>query len=1020
MAFNPDIWSRYEYEGIPIYVRGDLPVWFVPNQAGDHLLREISRGKNPPTDQYGNYFLHRLPDPPEANFPGRSLLLENTQIRELWLHITNRCNLACSHCLFASCPQDDNELDAGTLLKRAVEAHTCGCRIFSLTGGEPLVHRGLNRIIEGLLALPDSRVVILTNGLLLEQTFSRQAWDRNRIHLQVSVDGLATRHDQIRGQGSFERLRHQLNWLRQDRVPFTVSMCVERSNLGDMSGVVDFAADCGAAGIHFMWYFIRGRGDAEHFATPDEIFEQLKLASQRAESRGIGIDNLESLRGQIFSPSGTYHDGSTSGWEALAIGPDDKLYPSAALVGIAQLATPLERGLYHAWQNSAILQNVRASSVAGSNSPLRYFLGGGDSDHSFTHCGQFIGCDPYLPLYEKSMFWLISREAQRQVDNGPPRLRLKMGDILESCGSHGGVSLVHTNCLLSLADRDSRKAVKEFYSVAATQQNDDILNPVCYDEEMIRHIPREFRFRGYGCGSPVMDANIRHGETVVDLGSGRGIECFIAARLTGRDGRVYGIDMLEDMLAIARQGGAAVSRNLGYDNLEFRKGYLENLPMQDACADLFLSNCVMNLSMHKRRAFAEIFRSLKPGGRLVMSDVVCDADPPASLKNDENLRGECIGGAMTQKDLIGILDETGFTSIRLLKRFPYRTVQGHPFYSLTFEAHKPAASDLVTVVYRGPGLALTLADGNTLHTGMAECLPRQTAESLGDQVFLLDEHGAVVNLGQQDSCACGLPPEKTSAPAAGLAPQEAKQRHASGCMVCGAPLVYQSAEKPVVCSFCNEPHHSSALCEQGHFVCDRCHAHDALQVIEHICLTTQETDMLALLEQIRRHPSIPINGPEHHGLVPGIILATFRNLGGKINEETIRTGIRRGAQMIGGSCAYVGICGAATGVGVAFGLILEANPLKPTERQLVQSAVQEAIADIARQHAARCCQRDCTLALQAAARISERLLPVTLEAKAISACQQQHKNRECQGKACPLSSLSNGGHGRGPGSDQGS
>lgn len=1002
MAFKPEIWSRYEYEGTPIYIRGDHPVWFVPNQAGDHLLRNMVLGTPAKTDKLSDSFLQRLPDSPAVNFPGRSFLLENDRLRELWFHITNRCNLACSHCLFAASPEEADELDAGVILQRAAEAHACGCRIFSLTGGEPLIHRQFNTIIDGLLDLPESRVVILTNGLLLEQAFHGRSHDWDRIHLQVSVDGLASRHDQIRGQGSFENLHRQLSWLQQARVPFTVSMCVERCNLGEMSGVVDFAADCGAAGIHFMWYFIRGRGDAEQFATPDEIFEQLKLASQRAETRGIGIDNLESLRSQIFAPSGTYHDGSTSGWETLAIGPDDRLYPSAALVGIEQLATPLDSGLYDAWQNSRILQDIRSSSAVSLNSPMRFFLGGGDSDHSFTHCGTFVGCDPYLPLYENSMLWLISREAQRQDDGGPPRLRLKMGDILESCASHGEVALVHSNCLLSLSNHDSRKAVMDFYTTAATRQNDDILNPVCYAEEMISHIPAEFRFRGYGCGSPVQDAAIRPGETVVDLGSGRGVECFIAARLTGRQGRVCGIDMLDDMLQIARQGAAAVSSNLGYDNLSFRQGYLEELPLEDDSADLFLSNCVMNLSMHKRRAFAEIFRALKPGGRLVMSDVVCDTDAPAGIKNNETLKGECIAGALTQQDLVGILDETGFISIHLLKRFPYRSVQGHPFFSLTFEAHKPAASDQVAVMYRGPGITLTLADGTSLHTGLATHLPRQTAASLADQVFMLDREGAVTNLDQGDGCGCALPPEQQPV-ALSNPPAESGARHASGCMVCGSPLVYHLQEQAATCSFCHDAHKTSALCKQGHFVCDRCHAQDALQVIEHLCLTARETDMLALLEQIRRHPAMPTNGPEHHGLVPGIILATYRNLGGSVTQETLRTGIRRGAQTVGGSCAYTGICGAATGVGVAFGLILEANPLKPTERQQVQLAVQAASAGIAGQHAARCCQRDCVLALQAAARISERLLPICLQAQTVSGCRQQQQNRECQGKACPLS-----------------
>ena len=138
-------------------------------------------------------------------------------------------------------------------------------------------------------------------------------------------------------------------------------------------------------------------------------------------------------------------------------------------------------------------------------------------------------------------------------------------------------------------------------------------------------------------------------------------------------------------------------------------------------------------------------------------------------------------------------------------------------------------------------------------------------------------------------------------------------------------------------------------------------------------------------------------------MIPGIILSAFRNQGGALPAEAISTGIRRGGQIAGGSCAFTGICGAATGVGVAFSLMLEANPLKPTERQQVQVAVQEAIADIAAQHAARCCQRDCVLALRAAARISERLLPVPLQAEAPMICHQQARNRECQGQTCPLS-----------------
>jgi 7,8-dihydro-6-hydroxymethylpterin dimethyltransferase len=246
-----------------------------------------------------------------------------------------------------------------------------------------------------------------------------------------------------------------------------------------------------------------------------------------------------------------------------------------------------------------------------------------------------------------------------QPANGLPGLRLKMGDILVSCGAHGEVALTHTNCLLAAASPDSRTVVKEFYQAAAETTKEDILNPVCYPEEAISHIPKQFRFRGYGCGSPVLDAGLRPGETVLDLGCGAGVECFIAARLVGAGGRVFGVDMLEAMLARAEQGAAGVAATLGYHNLEFRKGYLEELPLPDSAIDVVLSNCVINLSSHKRRTFAEILRVLKPGGRLVIADVVTETEPDPALKNDEILRGECLAGALTQRDLFGMLGNRG-------------------------------------------------------------------------------------------------------------------------------------------------------------------------------------------------------------------------------------------------------------------------------------------------------------------------------------------------------------------------
>ena len=138
-----------------------------------------------------------------------------------------------------------------------------------------------------------------------------------------------------------------------------------------------------------------------------------------------------------------------------------------------------------------------------------------------------------------------------------------MGEVLESCGPHGAVALTHSNCLLTAATPDSRTAVREFYQGAAVKTREDILNPVCYPEDFIAHIPAEARLRSYGCGSPVLEAGLAPGETVLDLGCGTGVECFIAARLVGPGGKVIGVDMLPAMLARASRGAVGVAGQPG-------------------------------------------------------------------------------------------------------------------------------------------------------------------------------------------------------------------------------------------------------------------------------------------------------------------------------------------------------------------------------------------------------------------------------------------------------------------------
>jgi hypothetical protein len=288
-------------------------------------------------------------------------------------------------------------------------------------------------------------------------------------------------------------------------------------------------------------------------------------------------------------------------------------------------------------------------------------------------------------------------------------------------------------------------------------------------------------------------------------------------------------------------------------------------------------------------------------------------------------------------------------------------------------------------------------------TGMAAWIGQDQAERLGDQVFVLDAAGRVTNMGADDNCRCG------AAPAAGLPAKDppplkelSLDRQRSGCMVCGAVLRYFPTEQVQACTYCGRRLPANAVCQNGHFVCDACHSRDAMKVIAHLCRTTAETDMIQLLATIRRHPAIPVHGPEHHGMTAGIILAAYRNRGGRITDSQIKAGLERGQTIAGGACGFMGVCGAAAGVGIAFSLILDANPLRPAQRAAVQQAAQAALGDIAAFDAARCCQREMFLALRRAADLSARMLPVALQAEGILHCRQQQRNPDCIGQRCPV------------------
>jgi arsenite methyltransferase len=303
-------------------------------------------------------------------------------------------------------------------------------------------------------------------------------------------------------------------------------------------------------------------------------------------------------------------------------------------------------------------------------------------------------------------------------------------------------------------------AVRERYAARAKSNDSRLCCPVEYDSKYLEAIPQEVIERDYGCGDP--SRHLREGEIVVDLGSGTGKICFIAAQIVGPTGRVIGVDMTSEMLEVARRNAPIVAKRIGYANVEFRKGRIQDLaldlellderlkrnPITDAASflaadelaeelrvkhpliasdsvDVVVSNCVLNLveSKSKRQLFDEIFRVLKKGGRAVISDIVSDEEVPEEMQDDPELWSGCISGALTEEGFIAAFENAGFYGVQVISRDakPWRTVQGIEFRSMTIEAFKGKQGECFernqAVIYRGPFREVLDDDNHRMERG---------------------------------------------------------------------------------------------------------------------------------------------------------------------------------------------------------------------------------------------------------------------------------------------------------------
>ena len=317
------------------------------------------------------------------------------------------------------------------------------------------------------------------------------------------------------------------------------------------------------------------------------------------------------------------------------------------------------------------------------------------------------------------------------------------------------------------------ESVRERYSAAAEAPEALLCCPVDYDPQYLKILPDEILEKDYGCGDP--SAFAKAGDIVLDLGSGGGKICYIAAQIVGAEGHVIGVDMNDDMLDLARCHQPALTATIGYDNVEFRKGRIQDLTLNrgdletwlqsnpvsdtssleryeaqiaamrretpliaDDSVNLVLSNCVLNLvsDTEKKQLFGEIFRVLQRGGRAAISDIVADEPVPEHLKADPALWSGCISGAMEESEFLQAFVDAGFYGVEMVKRdeTPWRTVKGIEFRSVTVTAWKGKQGECwdhnEAVIYRGPFRETRDDDGHVYRRGERVAVCRKTFEIL--------------------------------------------------------------------------------------------------------------------------------------------------------------------------------------------------------------------------------------------------------------------------------------------------
>lgn len=716
----------------------------------------------------------RLVGPEPLAYPtynGRVAHLRLDRLEDCWLHLNDECNLACRHCLVSSSPKGGTGLPPDVVRRLVDEALRLGVTRFYFTGGEPFLRPDLPDLLHHIATQSDAECICLTNALRIDadRLQALRALPRDRCRFQISLDGATpATNDRWRGQGTFHAILEGVHLLSRAGFACALTTVVTPNNIMELPQMPPCARECGATSMHLMWPHRRGRM-REGFPDPQSlipILDEVRTATTRAD---IAFDNWDSMALRVNGLAFLKYDLSNAGWGSCCIGPDGHLYPSPALAKEPRFdaGDVVQHGLAKVWKESPLLHQLRSLSLLDispspqpspqrgremSSDPFRFITGGGDMDQILIAGG---AGDPHYPLYvhlaKRIMRDLAERgRAVHNTRSGytPPPIYHAMGRGAIPSGTFTALpgpetitlGTLHSNCVLSFDVEKPRKVVQHFYGGAAEQPQVDLCCPVKYDAAETAHIPTEVLDRFYGCGSPSTLAALQPGETYCDLGSGGGIDCFIAAKKVGATGRVIGIDMTDPMLEVANRNKALVAQALGFDCVEFRKGYLEQIPVEDGSVHCLTSNCVINLSPDKPAVFREMWRVLAQQGRIVIADIVADCPTPPSLQANPHLWGECIAGALTEAQCCADLERAGFYGLQILRKTFWKSVEGYHFFSITVRGYKFAKEPSCRfigqrAIYLGPAKAFVDDEGHHFPRNVAVAVCTDTAAKLRTEPY---------------------------------------------------------------------------------------------------------------------------------------------------------------------------------------------------------------------------------------------------------------------------------------------